>query len=993
MSLRKTTRFFPRHSVAIAVAFVTLVSCGDPTGISDGGRIPLDKPVEARVNGDTVRSYYFAAPAGSEYTVTLTALQGVVQLDVRDSASGNFGVSVFAEINGQQTADAVVVVGSAARVLLFTLRTFPGAGPSRAQFVLSQRELEPEQQSASFAIGDSIVGESMDGAGDIDVFTAQGTPGQEFVLAVDAPSSSTPGVIQVRVVDLTTGGGSLSFVHLGLNPPQSTLGTLTVPASGSIAVRFETPNVPHFRGAYRFWTYPVNRAPEQIGAPVTPSSVIAGERIQRAGDVDEFTFPLAAGQEFTAFMSAGNPFPLHIAAQGDFPFGAVVDTAPADTGMFGAFTPRLVAAQGGTHVARVTGSPTLSDTGAYRVYIYPVDRRPAQRAAAIVAGDTISGEAVNRPGDIDEFTFSASAGDEFNAFLQAQDGSANTRLQLEAVDADGTVLGTAYSPGNAATLLSQVTGTFTMRSSGTHRLRVGALQQNNFGGNTGPYRLLLYRVNKQPETQPPTLGFTDSVSGESIETPGDVDEFQVVVPAGYGASLFLQHDGTVPMDGGSLRAHLVDSAGTVVLATNVAPGPRTGGARLRVLSPGNYRLRVEGQHFDNKPLVVGPYRAWLYRFSLRPETAVDTFVIGDTVSSESLEPFGDEDVFHFYGVRHQQVNLAFQGLASAAGGMVAGLSLPGGGPGLVAMVMSGPSSAPLGDRQTLRIDLPMTGWYTLGVAANSSELTTGTYGPYRFTVSTVSSAVENNSAALVPGDTVNELLDAPGDLDEFTITGTPGQLVAVEVESSVPVTGSVFPVMQLFDPVTGDSLDQEVSQSLRILGPVPVPAGGQLLLRALEIPFQGIRFCGDAVCNGVYRLTGNYTLRVATFSRGPENVPSTYVLGDTIKGEALDPFGDVDEYTVTGTPGAMLSPSIKLLSTPLPAGSTPGTGGMVGVHIVNPATGAVLLGNVSFFGVGTWFTPGQFVVPPGGTFIIRIRGTGGFAGDLAKVPYQFFMAP
>jgi hypothetical protein len=98
-------------------------------------------------------------------------------------------------------------------------------------------------------------------------------------------------------------------------------------------------------------------------------------------------------------------------------------------------------------------------------------------SAAITPGDTISGEAIDLPGDVDEFTFSGVAGEEFNTFFQAENGSPETSLQLDVVDGAGTVLRTVQSVGTDTSLLRQAatsTSSPQPRCRGTRSLRTSA---------------------------------------------------------------------------------------------------------------------------------------------------------------------------------------------------------------------------------------------------------------------------------------------------------------------------------------------------------------------------------------------------------------------------------------------------------------------------------------------------------------------------------------
>lgn len=89
----------PRIALATAVLGAALASCGEspfePRG--EGERIPLGQVIEDDVSGDTVRSYSFVASVRAEYTVSLEALQGAVELRVVDSSSQQLVGSLYAD--------------------------------------------------------------------------------------------------------------------------------------------------------------------------------------------------------------------------------------------------------------------------------------------------------------------------------------------------------------------------------------------------------------------------------------------------------------------------------------------------------------------------------------------------------------------------------------------------------------------------------------------------------------------------------------------------------------------------------------------------------------------------------------------------------------------------------------------------------------------------------------------------------------------------------
>jgi len=970
------------------VGALAAVSCSEspfePRG--EGERVPVGTIIEQGVTGDSARWYSFAARPNGTYAVFFEALEGSASLTVVDSARQSLVASVSARQGGAGLDDNATNNFFAPTGGVYRLRviTFPSAAAARFRLLVYEINTAPENVPARFAIGDTVAGETIDPIVDGDQFFARGTAGQEVVLVMETLGPPGSGSVSLTVVD-TVASTLLGYVFGDAGTPTLTTGRLRLPASQDylFSVWSVTSNVyPRYRGPYRFWSYLINRAPEHRPAAIPLGAEVRGETIDRAGDVDEFTFAAAAGAEYNAFIQASRAVQLEVAPVTG-PVLATVTSSGSDTALFTHATGRFQVPAAGTYIVRVSGTAPsqIADTGAYRLFLYPIDRRPEHVSAAITPGDTVSGEQIDLPGDVDEFTFSGVAGEEFNVFFQAESGSPQTMLQLEVVDGAGTVLRTVQSVGTDTSLLRQVTGRFALPGTGTYRLRVSGAPSYPADFNRGPYRLFLYPINRRPETVPATLTFGDSVSGEAIDLPGDVDEFRVTVPDSSGANLVLEVDS--PSDGG-LMAQLVDSATGHVIATTTSfqVGTPVATGRLPV-APGKYIVRVgtSGDAYDRSTF-RGAYRLWFYRFSYGPEAVPDTFAIGDTVSGEAIDPPGDIDVFHFHGVRGQHVNIALQGMAApSAGGFQAFITGPTG----YSIVFSGTSAAALGDHQTLRVDLPATGWYEIDVsgAGFAGAGVRTERGPYRFIVEPLGTAPEHVGSALVPGDSVTtEAIDGPGDWDEYTVTASPGQDVGVIVHSTR--TDFLYPYLRIFDRATGDSLLTALYGD-HLVGPFRVPASGQVGIAVYQ-PDGFFRFCYDATCGGYYRFVGAYAFRVITINRAPENVSAAYTVGDTVRGEAIFPAGDIDEFTTTAVPGDTLTAYIRLTAPPVGEQDQGLT-----LEVIDPATGNTLIGmGAQFFGQ-TFNSVGSFTVPAGGGFLIRVRGSGTFGDQLTTAPYEFFL--
>jgi len=594
--------------------------------------------------------------------------------------------------------------------------------------------------------------------------------------------------------------------------------------------------------------------------------------------------------------------------------------------------------------------------------------------AVITPGDTVSGETIGLPGDIDEFTFSGTAGEQFNVFLQATNPSPPQGVVLSVITPGDVLLAGTQSLTAGADLLSLSTGRFALPVGGTYRVRVD--------GSVGPYRLFVYHVNPRPESVADTLAFGDSVIDEAIDVPGDVDEFAVVVADSSLANLVFElgPDATH----GSINASLLRrGSGEQITSTGSStPGGASQTGRFDI-GPGSYVLRIENPPSPSP--ARGSYRVMLYRFRAGPERVSDSIVVGDTIDGEGLDPPGDVDRFYLYGTRGEHINLAIQGMAglTSNGGFEAFLMQPNGWP--FALVASPTSGSSLDEHQTLRLDLPVTGRYLLDISGASTPDQLTEHGSYRLAVTHVPTTPENTSAALAPGDSVTtESIDALGDWDQFTVAATPGENLGLLFES----TGTgIYPLISAFDPATGDNLGGTVGQFRRFAGPFRVPSGGQVAIAVYEAPSVYFRMCYAPTCDGIFRFVGGYKFHVIPVHLAPESGPATYTVGDTVRGEAIDPEGDIDEFTANGTPGETLAPFYRLTANPVP------TGKGITLEVIDPATGDTLVGKgLQIVGVTQEFiSSGSFTVPASGHFLIRVRGSGTFGDDIATAPYEMFI--
>jgi hypothetical protein len=978
-------RFQSPVPIALVATAAAFAACDSPTAPPrPGERVPIGQVIAGSIKlpDDSVHRYSFLARAGGEYAVFMEATEGVIGLTLRDSVTGEFRAGVLDQLGGPglELNATENVRASADQVFVIELRGY-GLPTNRYRFLVYEVALAPESRAARFTVGDTVEGETLDPVADVDEFIASGQAG-EIAGIIHGLDTAGVGLLFLSVTDATTGeqlGGSRGAPG---GPEVSTAsGRLALPGTRDYRFTVRGLSFERYTGAYRFWFHAINPAPEALSASVALDTEIAGEAIDKFGDVDEFTLSSPADAEFNVFLQGSGPRQTRLEVGPPAgPAPSALLTVPGDTGLFQHATGRFRVNQAGPVTIRVTGLSAFSvaDTGAYRFYVYAVNPLPEHVSAAVAAGDTVSGEGIDLPGDVDEFSFSGAAGDEFNVLLQARSGRTDT-MRLEIVAPGGAPITAVEGFGTDTSLFQRVTGRFALPATGTYRVRVtGATSTTD--GNTGPYRFFLYRIDRHPESVAAALTFGDSVSGESLDLPGDIDEYTVAITDSSGATLALQIE-TPPGVGDAAVVTLLSTTGDSVSHVRAtASGVQLGGGRLH-LGPGTHTIRVVGSHFLDRSLLRSAYSLWLYRFSFDAELVVDTFAIGDTVAGEAIDVPGDLDQFHFYGRRGELVNLTLQGMSAVwSGSYETWLSGPGGAESNPFLfVVSPTSAAALGAHQTTRFELPGTGWYHVSVMGSTASGSRLEVGPYRFAVEPIEPVPEQVNGALVPGDSVTaEAIDVLGDWDEYIITAPAGDEVTAVFSAAPPDVN--FPYALVFDRATGEPFVEIAGQGIWQSGPVRVPASGELAVAVREHAPTG-RYCYDATCGGLFHFVGPYELRVLRVNRSPESVAAAYAVGDTARGEAITPIGDIDEFTSSGAPGESLTPFYRLAAPTVPAG------GSITLHVLDPASGAILVGN-NYAAPGTsFFSPGSFTVPASGSFLIRIRSYP--ETSVATAPYEF----
>jgi hypothetical protein len=219
---------------AIALTVAVLTSCEkspfEPRG--EGERVPIGQIITDEIAVNSVGRYSFVGDPDAAYTIFLEALQGRVSLVVWDSTH-NF-----------QAADLVAGPGSPPLYqnpslnmgshsgAVYNIRVFasPPGTQTRFRLLVYKINKSPELLAATFALGDTVAGETIDPIVDIDEFVTDGTAGQEVVFVGETPAAVGSGSVSFTLID-TVAQQFLGYVFADAGPPTLTTGRMFLPAT------------------------------------------------------------------------------------------------------------------------------------------------------------------------------------------------------------------------------------------------------------------------------------------------------------------------------------------------------------------------------------------------------------------------------------------------------------------------------------------------------------------------------------------------------------------------------------------------------------------------------------------------------------------------------------------------------------------------------------------------------------------------------------------
>lgn len=363
---------------------------------------------------------------------------------------------------------------------------------------------------------------------------------------------------------------------------------------------------------------------------------------------------------------------------------------------------------------------------------------------------------------------------------------------------------------------------------------------------------------------------------------------------------------TAGFDPGTLTYTLVDSPGSAslfgisVAPTAIWPDLNAGDAKwsgatttdcLVIMTSQSYLTIVQSENptVVTAPPFVGTYRVRLVGSNPAPESAVGRLTTGMSVT-ESIDAAGDVDDFTLVGTKGQAIVLFLKGLTGRGSDTVV-VGSPLDWPNLPSDGWArspGDDSRPAGAWSGRSITLPAD---TLRVRVRAA--TAATTGKYQFTYRVVDPAPEGIASILSAGDTVASTIEYPGDIDEYTFTGSPDSVYSVAIQAT---SGNNQDKLRFIVEPAYPS----VSLNLTLDGTTP------RLLDHMSARFPGgtptkIRVSSeDGISQGTYRVA------VVPINPAPELRGSSLTFGDTIT-ESIAFTADYDEYFIQANAGDMLT--------------------------------------------------------------------------------------
>lgn len=884
--LRKRSRV-PWVLLAALFGGVWSAACADALtfGFPGAGLVTWGDTIEARLDSPTdVDVYEMERDGGFVVNLFVQALdpgsEGHVVAIVRRNkvSDSGFAASLAGDTALYDDGSGLIAVDANGD---FQIRVQSILGGYVGRYLLHPRILNdaPESGTAELTL-DQTLEERIDPPGDTDVFTLQASDGSEvnaFFEVWDAKADTS--------LVLTFGTGTNQAMRLSAGaadgtPRLAVSGRFLLQGSGEFSVQVSGADSKKAVGNYRLLFAKIDRAPEGASEVVTLRDTVSGA-IEPIGDIDEFSLgadTLGAYRTFFRSLSASPSDTLVLEIRDPPGITSIVLTSVGGDPDLRMHATRMMGLSSAATVT-VTGKNSVDDSGPYEFQVYSIDTAPEDGGETLVIGDSIV-ESIDPLGDIDRFLFTGAGGDLINVTLQFTDAPVLTEFTLREVATNELVENwrrSIYSGQEWAT------GRVTLPRDGDYRIHILAEDSRGL-----IYTLRIFAIDTLPELAPQTLVF-GVTANEPIWPPDDVD---ILTFAGTAGETVAIHFETLNDPGG--RGHelgVVDPSGRAVRELSVNSLTASGDGGTVLSETGTYRVFVKPR--TSAPSDTSSYSILLRSTGQDPETIGIAVATGSVISGEAIDLIADIDTFAFSAAAGDELVAIFQTDVPCVVDCASPVSFDIIDPA-TASVLRGTVSSSV-PSYTRKIALPRTDTYTVRINGGSQ---TTFVGPYRFELVIIDHAPETVGAAYTIGDSLSgERLDPIGDVDEYSFNGTAGVEYGLVGQTGTADLNGVV-INRLLRPATGDTLVYRWTKGLDTGFDW---SAGPFMLPATETYLMELDSDADSSIERGYQ--GPYGFRIYPINRAPETVLPGVAVGDTILGEAIDVFHDIDEFQFTGVAG------------------------------------------------------------------------------------------
>ncbi len=535
----------------LELAQAPAVQAVDPDG--DGGTISSGQTRSGSINRlGNMDIYTFTASAGNSFQATLADANAASQVEPELQLFGPDGTplktSVSGATNTSVTTGVYTVPSGGAGTYTLVVQNYTNGTPSTGGYNLELAQapavqaVDPDGDGGTISSGQTRSG-SINRLGNMDIYTFTASAGNSFQATLaDANAASQ---VEPELQLFGPDGTPLKTSVSGATNTSVTTGVYTVPSGGAgtytLVVQNYTNGTPS-TGGYNLELAqaPAVQAvdPDGDGGTISSGQTRSGS-INRLGNMDIYTFTASAGNSFQATLADANAASqvepeLQLFGPDGTPLKTSVSGATNTSVTTGVYT--VPSGGAGTYTLVVqnytNGTPS---TGGYNLELA---QAPAVQAVdpdgdggTISSGQTRSGS-INRLGNMDIYTFTASAGNSFQATLADANAASQVEPELQLFGPDGTPLKTSVS---GATNTSVTTGVYTVPSGGAGTYTLVVQNYTNGTPSTGGYNLELAQAPAVQAVDPDGDGGTIS-SGQtrsgSINRLGNMDIYTFTASAG-----------------------------------------------------------------------------------------------------------------------------------------------------------------------------------------------------------------------------------------------------------------------------------------------------------------------------------------------------------------------------------------------------------------------------------------------------------------------------